>query len=108
MKKIILALGILISSTANAAWDGATSGKISVIDVTSGNNYGFRITLAGAPKLCGNDHAWAYINESDSNYNVYVSVLLAAKAANYNVTVYTNRKDSAANGYCRIGYIAVN
>jgi len=107
MKNIIACILILFSNQTLAAWDGHVSGKIARVDVTSGNNYGFRVILSGSPKLCGNEHAWAYINESDSNYAVYVSVLLAAKAASQTVTLYVTRKGGAANGYCHIGYIAV-
>jgi hypothetical protein len=58
--------------------------------------------------LCGNEHNWAYINESDSNYNTFVSVLTAAKAAKQSVKIMTQRKDGAADGYCHIGYIHIN
>lgn len=70
---------LLLSTNALAAWDGTVSGKISSINVTGGENYGFRVSLANSPKLCGNNHTWAYLNESDSNYKTYISVLLAAK-----------------------------
>lgn len=105
MKYYSMLVGILLSANG-FAWDGAVSGKVRTIDVTGGNNYGFRIALEGSPKLCGNENSWAFINVSDSNYQTYVAVLLAAKAAQFDVRVYTNRT-SDENGYCRIGYIAV-
>lgn len=98
---------LTISFNSFAAWDGTVAGEVSQIHVTGGNNYGFRIYLEGKPAMCGNEHSWAYINESQSNYHVYVSVLTAAKAAGQTVKVYANRKDGAADGYCRIGYVVV-
>lgn len=109
MNKIVICLLFILASAAEAnPWHGSVYGKISVIEVTSGNNYGFRVVLEGTPKLCGNNHAWAYLNESDSNYQVFVSVLTAAKAAGQSVILYTTRQDNSAEGYCHIGYIRVN
>jgi len=103
-----LIFGLSLLSFSSLAWDGRVSGKVGNIDVTSGSNYGFRVTLVNGPALCGNDNKWAYLNDSDSNYQTYVSVLLAAKMADKNVTVYTNRETSSGNGYCHIGYISIN
>jgi hypothetical protein len=107
LKRLMLSLFLLVISFSASAWDGTVSGKVFTIDVTGGTNYGFRVTLSGGPKLCGNDHAWAYLNDNDSNYNTYVSVLLAAKLADRTVTIYTNRKGGTTNGYCHIGYIVL-
>lgn len=107
MNKILFVFLFLLSTYAYS-WDGAVSGKVAKIDVTSGENYGFRVYLEGYPKLCGNDHNWAYLNETNSNYKTYVAVLLSAKAAKQDVVIYTNRKGAVANGYCNIGYISVN
>jgi len=103
---LIVFLPIFISIKAQA-WDGSVSGKISIVDVTGGQNYGFRVSLKNSPKLCGNSYSWAYINQSDSNYQTYVSVLLAAKAMQSTVTIYTTRKGGEANGYCKMGYISM-
>jgi len=105
--RIVVAICFTLLSSQVFSWDGSESGKIYQVDVTSGTNYGFRVSLSGAKKLCGNDHAWAYVNETDSNYNTYVAVLLAAKAAQQTVTLYTNRKDNSSAGYCHLGYITV-
>ena len=99
---------VFLSTHSFAVWDGNVSGLVSQIEVTDGTNYGFRVYLSGNPKLCENDHSWAYLNNSDSNYNTYVAVLLAAKAAKQTVRLYTNRKDQSATGYCHIGFIVVN
>lgn len=107
--KVILILVFLFTSfTSLAAWDGVVSGKVLRIDVADGANYAFRVYLEGTPAMCSNEHKWAYINEADSNYSVFVSVLLAAKAQQSNVKLYTRRKDGNATGYCQIGYIASN
>lgn len=96
-----------MSFQANAKWDGTTSGYIQSINVAGGENYGFRIKLTGYPKLCGGEtgHDWAYLNESQSNYQTFVSVLLSAYMAGKKVTIYTNHESSSGSGYCRIGYV---
>jgi hypothetical protein len=106
MKNWFFIVGLL--SFSSQAWDGHVSGKIGSIDVTSGNNYDLRVTLVNGPKLCGNGNTWAYLNNSDSNYQTYVSVLLAAKMAEKNVTIYTSKETKSGNGYCHIGYISMN
>lgn len=101
--KYILTLALFSYCNLASSWDGAIYGTISRIDITSGENYGIRIYLKDLPKLCGNQVDWAYLNESDSNYKTFVSVLLAAHMAQKNITLYTNQK----NGYCHIGYVVV-
>lgn len=59
------------------------------------------------PKLCGNQFDWAFLNETDSNYKTFVSVLLAAKASQMSVTLHTNRTGGLDSGYCQIGYLSV-
>ena len=106
-KGLLFSIMLIFSHHVIAAWDGDVAGKVKQIQITDGNNYGFRITLEGTPKLCGNEHSWAYVNESDSNYSVYVSVLIAAKAAKQDIRIYTNRKDGSADGYCHIGHVYI-
>jgi hypothetical protein len=101
--KFIFILTIFSYCNLASSWDGAIYGTISRIDVAPGENYGIRIYLKDFPKLCGNDSNWAYLNESDSNYKTFVSVLLAAHMSQKNVTLYSNQK----NGYCQIGYVVV-
>ena len=102
----LITFGIL-SPNVHAAWDGITTGKIHTISVAGGENYGFRITLSGTPKLCGNTHTWAYLNESHSNYQTFVSVLLAAKMADKKVTLYTTKEVPSGNEHCRNGFIGL-
>ena len=105
--RILLAPFLLLFATGASSWDGSVTGKIVRLDVTGGNNYGFRVRLEGAPALCGNQHSWAYVNESDSNYKVYVSALMAAYTTGKKVSLYTNREGRSGNKYCHIGYIMV-
>ena len=107
MKCIFIIMMALVSLSAQA-WDGTVSGIVSKIDVTSGNNYGFRVYLEDSPKLCSNANAWAYINESDSNYQTYVAALLAAKMSQSKVTLYTNWVNGDPDDYCKIGYVVIH
>lgn len=54
--------------------------------------------------MCGAGAKWAFLNEADSNYKVYVAALLMAKAQGSTVTVYSTNVDGA---YCRIGHVAI-
>ncbi len=98
---------ILVSAFASlpaAAWDGAPSGMITAFDVTGGQNYGFRVYLAGVSDYCGaTPYNWPYLNEADSNYKTYVAALMMAKATGSPVTLYLTRE----GGGCKIGYISV-
>jgi tartrate dehydratase alpha subunit/fumarate hydratase class I-like protein len=86
------------------AWDGAPTGKITSIDVTAGTNYAFRVYLnGGGSALCTNGTSFAYLNEADSNYKVYVAALLMAKAQGSTVTLFVMTE----GGMCHIGYIGV-
>jgi len=106
--KKVYGLCIFLIITWNAyAWDGRTGGKIKSVSVTGGNNYGFRVSLEGSPTLCGNQNTWAYINESDSNYQAYVTVLMSAYLASKYITIFTNIETNSGQGYCHIGYISV-
>lgn len=86
----LIVLTLTMASPLTYSWDGEVTGLIKQIDVTGGEDYGFRVQLEGGPSLCANAHTWAYLNASDSNYNAYVSVLLAARMAQKTVTIYTD------------------
>lgn len=108
MKRIKLVLSaiciVLFSQVTSYAWDGIVSGKISNIAVTSGANYGFRVTLTGSPVVC-NGNTWGYLLNSDSNYTTYVAALLSANVGNLSVTLYTDK--DLSSGYCHITYLDV-
>jgi hypothetical protein len=105
--RILFTFSLVLPFNVSASWDGVASGIIDTIQVTSGQNYGFRVSLKGNAKLCGNDHSWAYLNESDSNYKSYISVLLAAKMADKTVSLYANQEKSSGKNYCHIGHLAL-
>ncbi|MBA6233639.1 MULTISPECIES: hypothetical protein [unclassified Colwellia] len=107
LTKLFFYSSFFLSTNALASWDGTVAGKINSIDVAPGQNYGFRVSLINSPKLCGNNHTWAYLNESDSNYKTFVSVLLAAKMADKQVVLYTNHENSSGQSYCHIGYMVL-
>ena len=106
MRYLLLSCVLLCSYAANA-WHGDARGNIYRIDVNNGENYGFRVYIKGNKPLCGNEHTWAYLNESDSNYETYVSVLLAARFADKPVTSYSNKETKSGKYYCHIGYISL-
>jgi hypothetical protein len=93
----------LMAAPAALAWDGAVNGTISNIDVTGGQNYGFRISLSGVPAMCSIGDSWAYLNDTDSNYKTYVAALMLAKAQGKRVVVYS----VVESGHCHMGYISV-
>ena len=107
MKHLLIILSLVTSFSSYATWSGVTNGIIKNVDVTSAENYGFRIALEDHPKLCGNEHTWAYLNKSDSNYETYVAVILAAHMSQKPIIIYTRRKNSEPNGYCHIGYVTL-
>ena len=86
------------------SWDGSAEGYVSRIDVTE-SAYNFRVYLEGQPALCGNENIWGYLDETDPNYQTYVSVLMMAKATKNKVKLYLNRQNGAAGGKCHIGYV---
>ena len=103
----LLAFGAFTTASGFAwAWAGAVQGQIGTFDVAPGNNYGLRISLKTVQPMCGGTTTWAYLNESDSNYKAYLSVLLAAKYAGSTVVIFSEK--DATTEYCHIGYISVS
>jgi hypothetical protein len=100
-----IALAVLWFAGAGTAhaWDGTVSGAVYAVEITGGNNFGFRVFISGVTNMCGSGSNWAYLNESDSNYKTYVAAILAAKAQGSPVTVFSTLE----GGYCHIGYISV-
>ena len=89
-----------MAGSANA-WDGIKPGKITGIDVTNAQNFGFRIYMDGTP-MCGTTEAWAYLNKDWDNYDAMVSLLTSAYLSGKNVVVHTTK----SGVYCQIGYVA--
>ena len=91
---------MLACSGPSIAWDGVKSGKISGLDVTNAQNYGFRVYMDGTP-MCGTTENWAYINKSWDNYEAMVSLIASAYLSGKTVVVHTNR----VGPYCEIGHV---
>jgi len=87
------------------AWDGGAAGKITLLDATNAENYGFRVQVAGsAAGLCGaGTPSWPYVNKSFDNYDVFVSLLTSAFLAGKSVMIYLDN----IGGFCRIGHIQI-
>lgn len=90
---------------SSSAWDGYTSGRIQTIEVTQINNFPFRVQLEGGPVLCTGGHGWAYLDGNGTNYKVFATALLAARAQGIPVALYTTN-DSSGVSYCRIDHLA--
>lgn len=108
MKNMLFAVTLfatlLFASSPALAWDGAVTGKIANFEVAPGGNFGFRVALVGTPSMCTGGANWAYLNDTDSNYKVFVATLMMVKTQGIEVTIYTTKTD----GYCHIGYIATS
>ena len=110
--KLFSLAGLLVFSFLSlqtfASWDGIATGTVKQIDVTTEENLGFRVYLkdtnGGNVIHCGT-HDMAYLNKSSSNYETYVSLLLAAKMSQTSVVVYST---TDVSGYCLIGYVVLN
>lgn len=94
---LLLCLGAAVRPAL--AWDGVQTMVPGTIDVTAGSNYGFRVW---GPS-CNGAANFAYLLDTDDNYNTYVAVLLMAKAQGLSVTFFTTLD---SNGYCHLGYIS--
>lgn len=93
---------LLLCSAPAFAWDGVKGGKITGLDVTNAQNFGFRVYMDGTP-MCGTTESWAYINKDWDNYQAMVSLLTSAYLAGKTVTIYTNK----VGQNCEIGYVAM-
>jgi len=91
----------ILCSSSGWAWDGATTGRVVVIEVTQGANLGFRIWLDPNQQMCSAGAHFAFLYETDSNYKAYVATLLLAKASGSQVSIYTTNE----GGYCHIGHV---
>lgn len=97
----LLFLALVSTFTTAAPYDPKT-GYIKQIDVAAGNNLGFRVLMKDVDFECGSGSKQAYINESDSNYQTFTSVLLAARMANAKVRIYNTEGTSQ---HCKIIYV---
>lgn len=103
IKVIFFSLAIFPLSSF-ASWDGTERGEIGTIQVTAGHNFAFRVSFKDPINMCGEgSDDWAFLNEDDSNYQAYISAMLAARFSQTPVRIYTKVSTS---GHCRIGHIA--
>jgi len=77
---IVVLLSSTLASLQASAYDGTANGKISQIDVTDNSNFGVRVYMAGFPTMCTGGSNFAYLYNTDSNFNVYLANLMLAKA----------------------------
>jgi len=99
-----LVVSLCAASMPAAAVDSTPSGKITTIEVAAATNYAFRVYLnGGGTALCPSGSGFAYLNEADSNYKVYVASLLMAKVQGSTVTLVLANE----SGFCHIVQMAV-
>lgn len=103
-KRWVLAALLCVMNQMALAWDGMVTGKVILMEVTHGTNFGVRVTLDNGAPACTGGPSWAYLNEADSNYKVYVATFLTAKAMGTPVTIYSTKE----NNFCHIGHLASN
>jgi hypothetical protein len=101
----VLATLLVLSSPAYS-YDGVATGQIGVVEVTDAASRGFRVWFTSGTNMCPSSPArpWAYLNEADNNYKIYVATLLSAKAMGSNVTIWTN----IVGNYCHIMYVSAS
>lgn len=78
-------------------------GQIEQLQFVSGH-MSLRVTLTGAPRMCGSEWTYGFLDEKDVNYQAIVSALLSARASRAPVEIYS-RQD--ASGYCRIEMVTL-
>lgn len=91
-----VAISAMALSTSASA--GFHSGTISTLFASGPYNYALRVQL-NAPETETCNYHFYYVNFSDGNYQVYVSLLTTAFAAGKTVAL-TSETD--ANGFCHI------
>ena len=83
--------------TANAL--ESTTGVISSIYISNGQNFAYRVYFAGRSSACASGTGgFAYMNEADSSYKVFVANLMMVYALGKTV----NLNVEYVNGYCHI------
>ncbi len=101
ISNIVLFQAALLASAGALAYDGQVTGQIDIIQGSNAasSSTPFTVSLKNAPALCGNSNTTAYLVNSDTNYRVNASVLLAAKSLGSTVVLSSNKD---ANGLCQI------
>jgi hypothetical protein len=109
--KSVTALCLLFVAISPALAEDVVSGKVRMVEgVGSGGsapgNYDFRVYLQDQSTICAGaiDPGWGYINLTDANYKVLVSMVMMAQATGKTLTLYSKKSDS---GYCQIDWLYV-
>ena len=92
----------------NPYWDGYATVRITRVDVTQNGNCDFRVMTNNEDLFNDTDEphdpvSWAYLNESDVNYETYVAMLSMAFMMDYDVVIHVKKVDN----YAHIGYISI-
>ena len=105
VKNVLFGSLLLSLSAWVNAWDGNVTGTVHQVHIVplEENDRSLRIVMEGNPKMCGTNTDWAYLDESNSNYQVVVSALLAAKMSGSEISIYSNK--NPAGDHCEIGYV---
>lgn len=112
-KKILLIVFLTIGTYLFASWDGIVKCNITELQVADGQNYGFRVVtdvkdLLNKTTTQHDPIFWAYLNEGESNYATYVSMLSLAFTMGYQVELYVKEVKRTGNTYfAHIGYIRI-
>jgi hypothetical protein len=104
LRKMVLLVLAMAPVAVALAFDGFVQGRIGTLEITSGDNFAFRVHMVPETAMCGNQYTYAYLNEADSNYKVYVAAIIAARQAGDQVQIYTALDSSA---HCKIVHLAV-
>ncbi|HSI50827.1 MAG TPA: hypothetical protein VLA61_21380 [Ideonella sp.] len=93
---VALTAGMLLSGAVSALEN--VGGQIANVYIAGGGNYGYRVNLVGNVPACSNGSGFGYVNDTDSNYKVFVANLMMAYAAKKTVSLITEK----VNGFCHI------
>ncbi len=113
MQSLISKYLLPIVAVAAAGWtvpafatSGENSGGVENTFISSTSSFtqspgDFLITLAGLNNLCAKS-GFAYVNQTDANYNTIVNTIMEARTLRRTLFVYWT---TDANGYCHITHV---
>ena len=100
---LLLTLCILGMSSGALGQTFTTYGKIGTIQVLNSGNMPFRVSFANGQGICGSASGeWAYLNEADASYKLWVATLIAARVSESYVSLQASLDSQS---YCRIGNV---
>ena len=99
LKIIRYCLMLTLSIASASCYADPGTGQIATLYAAQGNNFGFRVYLAGGNTVCSATNSqFGYTNISDDNYKVYVSTLTLAYSLGKPVTIVSE----PLGGFCHI------